>query len=151
MPEGLSAFNPETFLDQEIDTQFDTKYALVPDDDYTALIDNVVGREFINKETGERGIIADVTYELMDCDEVKETLGLKKAVVKQGLFLEYENGVLADGTGKNVKLGKLREATGQDKKGKPWKFSMLIGAGPVVVHVVQDGDYNKVVRVSAPL
>ena len=145
MPEEMSTFDPEIFLAKETDAQFETKYTLVPEDDYTALIEKVVGRQ---TQTGQ--IVVDVIWNLMDIDELKEKLNLRQAFVKQGIFLDYENGILAEGENANINLGKLREAVNQNKKGKPWSFNQLIGAGPATVHVVQDGDYNKVIRVSRP-
>jgi hypothetical protein len=32
------------------------------------------------------------------------------------------------GTGKNIQLGRVRAALGQNDENKPWKFSMLVGA-----------------------
>lgn len=146
MTEAMSAFDPESFLHQETEAQFETEYTKIPDGDYTALIEKVEGKQITSGQ-----IIADVTYSLMDVDKLKTELNLQQALVKQGLFLDYENGVLAEGANQNVNLGKLREAVGQNKKGKPWNFGMLVGAGPLVIHVVIDGDYNKVTRTSAPL
>ena len=44
------------------------------------------------------------------------------------------------GKGKNVALGRLREALGQNTPGKPWSFGMLVGqvAKVAVKHRITD-------------
>ncbi|MGH2638967.1 MAG: hypothetical protein ACRDF4_06765, partial [Rhabdochlamydiaceae bacterium] len=44
-------------------------------------------------------------------------------------FLELtSSGAIDFGKGKNVGLGRLREALGQNKIGKPWSFNMIRGS-----------------------
>jgi hypothetical protein len=48
--------------------------------------------------------------------------------VSQSLMLDMtESGALAVGTNKNVNLGRLREALGQNVSGRPWSPNMLQG------------------------
>jgi hypothetical protein len=102
----------------------------------------------------------DVQWKLLDVDEMKEKLGFqadRDLFVKQGIFVELEaDGSIAGGPNKNVKLGKVREAVGQNKAGKPWAPRQLIGAGPCIIRVTQRPDkddpeviYNDVGRVAA--
>jgi hypothetical protein len=144
MADELSAFDPALFLNQSTDQVFDTKYTLLPDGDYKAMVDKLAARR-----TGDGQIVLDIFWNLLDCDDLKAKLGLEKAIVKQGLFLDYEDGQLASGPNKNVKLGKVRAALKQDKKGQPWNFNKMLGAGPVTVHVGTNGDYNNVDRVAS--
>ena len=57
------------------------------------------------------------------------------------------------GSNKNVKLGRLREALGQNKNGQAWSFGMLKGAGPIKVSIEPDKknpeDYSRVVKVAS--
>ena len=143
MSEDLSTFDPALFLDQQVDTQFESNYTLLPVDDYKAMIEKVEARR-----TNEGQIILDIFWALLDVDELKAKLGLESAIVKQGIFLDYENGVLADGPNKNINLGQVRKALKQDKKGQPWSFRKLVGAGPATIHVIVKGDFNNVNRVA---
>lgn len=60
--------------------------------------------------------------------KVKEAIGRDSAQIRYGFFLDVtESGGLASGDGMNVKLGKLREALGQNRAGQSWSFKDLIG------------------------
>lgn len=153
--EEMSAFNPQEFLNTETEAQFETRYRPIPEGEYMAQVDSLNAKRL---DTGE--IILDVLYELLDCDKMKDDLGIHgKALSKQALWLDYENGILAEGANKNIKLGRLRAALGQDKKGKAWSFNHLIGAGPIMVNVIQkpakpdskdpEAIYNEVNRTAA--
>jgi len=123
-----STFDPATFMAQETAGPMETRYTPVPTDDYTATIDDVGVRE-----TGD-AIVLDITHLIHDA-ELAEKMGMDRLVVRQGIFLDIEpNGVIALGPNKNVKLGRLREAVGQNKPG-PWNFQMLKGAGPLRISV----------------
>jgi hypothetical protein len=68
--------------------------------------------------------------------------GREKVTCKQGIMLDLnEGGQLDMGKGKNVSLGKLREAIGLNSPGQPFSFSMIQGrmALGFVQHRV-DGD-----------
>jgi len=48
--------------------------------------------------------------------------------VRQSLMLDVRaDGALEFGKGKNVGLGRVREALGQNSTGRPWSFPMLGG------------------------
>lgn len=118
-----STFDPNVFLSQEIKGSNEVKYTPVPKGEYKAFIDDLNMDEYDEKP------ILVVTYALMD-EELKTTLGLEKPTVQDRIFLDMENGQLAFGANKNVRLGRLREAVGQNN-GKSWQFNQLRGAGPV--------------------
>jgi len=149
----MSTFDPDTFMQTSTDQSMDTEYPVMPEDEYQAFINKVIARKFVDKETGEDRGILDVLFEVSS-DKAKKATGQDTPIAKMGVFLELEeNGALALGMGKNVKLGKLREAAKQNKPGKPWSPPMLEGAGPFIIKVVidirEEGTYNKVVRVAA--
>ena len=148
-----STFDPATFMNTETEGVMETRYTPIPADDYTATIDDVVVREVTN----DRGssILLDVTH-LVHAPELAQKMGMERPTVRQGIFLDINpSGVVELGPNKNVKLGRLREAVGQNKPG-PWNFAKLKGAGPlkITVSVKPDKDdarimYNRVERTLA--
>ena len=147
----MSQFNPDTFLNTEIDEEFETHFTPIPADDYQAIIGDVKPRV-----TAKGQSILDVYYDLVDVDEIKKNLGVPELRVRQSIFLDInEHGGMEIGGNKNIKLGKLRKAVGQNQSGQPWAPSMLVGAGPVTVMVIEKPDaddpdtiYNEVKRVA---
>src|SRR5512147_1949483 len=121
----MSVFDPEAFMNSTTDAASETKYTPVPGGDYRPLIDDVKLR--VAKEP----MILDVTWQLLEVpQDVLDVLGRDKALVRQSLFLDIENGVLATGANRNVQLGRVREAVGQNQSGQVWSPRMLKGAGP---------------------
>lgn len=153
----MSMFDPDAFLSGTVDQEMDTSIPPIPEGNYKAIVEEVGARE-----SGEYKLL-DVTYELLEgemgegLDEIKEQLGRKKLTVRQSIFLDVdESGAIAIGDGKNIGLGRLREAAGQNRSGQPWSPLMLKGVGPLVIGVTQRPDkndetkvYNDVRRVAA--
>jgi len=124
-----STFDPESFMQQEMTGQMETRYTPVPANDYTSTIDDVVVRE-----TADGTKILDVTHLIHD-SQLAEDMGMEKLFVRQGIFLDIEpGGNIAIGPNKNVKLGRLREAVGQNTP-STWSFGLLKGAGPLRISV----------------
>lgn len=129
----MSVFNPEQFLQQTVTEAFETRMTPVPEGEYLASIDKLGMRTLPN--TGQP--ILDITWTILD-DAVKAALGLSKITVRQSVFLDLDaNGKLDNGANKNIRLGQIREAMGQNTPGQPWGPMMLNGAGPAKVKVVQ--------------
>lgn len=149
-----SVFDPETFLDLTVDQPFDTVRTTVPPrDDYMALIDDVKLRTVETKQGDAK--ILDINWDIQD-DTLRASLNLTKAIVRQSVFLQFdETGRrLAHGVNQNVQLGQVREAVGQNRPGA-WSVRMLIGAGPCRIKVSERVDeknpsikYNDVDRVT---
>ena len=145
-----SAFDPATFMNQETEGPMETRYTPLPEKDYTATIGD--GENDVVVRKAEDSILLDVTYVVHDA-ELAEKMGMERLSVRQGIFLDVgANGVIELGPNKNVKLGRLREALGQNKPG-PWNFAMLRGAGPILISVTIKPDkddptvqYNRVVK-----
>jgi hypothetical protein len=127
----------------------ETTYTPVPEGEYLGAIDDIKIRK------AKDSVICDVTWLIMD-DELKSKMNMDRITVRQSVFLDVEaNGALQLGPNKNVDLGRLRQALGQNGSG-PWSFSMLKGAGPVKLQIYIDPDktdpekkYNKVKRITA--
>lgn len=145
----MSEFNPDSFLNTETDEAGETHYTPIPEGDYHALVDDVTAREAKDSQ------ILDVIYEIID-EALKELMGMDKVTIRQSIFLDIENGAMAIGKNKNIKLNKLRDALGQNVSGKPWSPMMMKGAGPVLIKTTQKPDdddpeviYSNVSRVTA--
>lgn len=121
-------FNPEEFLDQQILESNSTQAVPVPVNEYVAVVADVKTRQWTKKDDPSvTGIALDLIWELDD-QAVKELLDRDKVTVKQGVMLDInEAGQLDMGKGKNVGLGRLREALNLNVPGQPFSFSMLNG------------------------
>ena len=121
-------FNPEQFLDQQFTEANDTKLVPVPVGEYTAIAGEVKCRQWQSKaDPSKSGVTLDVTWSLDD-GAVKELLGRDKVTVKQGLMLDItDSGGIDMGKGRNVGLGRLRDALNLNVPGQPFSFSMLNG------------------------
>ena len=145
-----SSFDADTFLNMSIDSSMEIRYTPVPKGDYTAHIDGIAVRKLPGEDGG---VLLDVTYQVHDA-AVEASLGLEKVLVRQGIFLDVEkNGALQLGPNKNIKLARLREALGQNNAGRSWKFSDLVGAGPLKISLEIEPDkkdpdtlYNRVTK-----
>ena len=134
----MSTFDEDVFLSTEVSEPSETKFTTVPGDVYTAYIDD----ELTFREYNEAPI-CDVRFILTGVDELTKKLNMDRLSVQHSLFIDVDKqGRLAFGVNKNVALGRLREALGQNKSGKPWSFQLLKGAGPVKITVVQRPDKN---------
>lgn len=150
----MSAFDPEQFLNQEHTEATSTTVEPVPEGEYSAQIENVTAKK-VETKNGDEIVIMDIIWDILD-DDVKASLGRDKVTVKQGLILDLtDEGSLDFSKGKNVRLGRLREALGQNKDGKPWSPGKMIGES-ATVQVTQRPDkndpeviYNDVGRVAA--
>lgn len=121
-------FDPNSFLEMQVTESNDTKATPVPVGEYTAVIGEVKVRPWQSKkDPSKSGMSLDVTCEVDDAN-VKEFLGRDKVVVRYSPMLDInEAGMLDMGKGKNLGLGRLREATDLNVPGTPFSFLMLTG------------------------
>lgn len=121
-------FNPDQFLDMQIAEANSTSLTPVPVGEYVAVCTEVKCRQWQKKDDPSvAGLALDLQWELDDAN-VKALLERDKITVKQGIMLDLtESGGLDMGKGKNVGLGRLREAVGLNTPGQPFSFSMLNG------------------------
>lgn len=146
------AFDADTFMNETLDDALDTKVVPIPEGEYEATIEDVVVRQFeskkIDEKTGAPRVITtlDITYLLLD-NRVAQELGRETVKVRGNIFLDLnEFGKIDTSKGKNISLGRLREAVRQNTPGQPWAFGMLKGAGPVMIKVTQrPGDSDDVI------
>lgn len=135
-------FNPEQFLDQQFTEANDTKLVPVPVGEYTAIAGEVKCRQWQSKaDPSKSGLTLDITWEIDD-PAVKELLGRDKVTVRQGIMLDLtDSGTMDMGKGRNVGLGRLREALNLNQPGQAFSFSMIPGrlAKVAVTHRI-DGE-----------
>jgi hypothetical protein len=139
-------FDPDTFMQQTVDEPMATEFRICPQGEYQAMIDDFDSKAFTHvewqdKQTGEQKSAPQFSCPFVIQDEkVKAELGREKLVVPAKMFLDINAaGGLDFGPDRNVRLGQIREATGQNVKG-PWSIMNLRGAGPVMVKVTHRQD-----------
>lgn len=145
----LTAFDPEQFSAMPIEGTNDTVFTPVDEGEYAAIVKD---KTFRTTDKGQ--VILDVVWELDDQGQ-KEKTGRDQLTVRQSIFLDRtESGGLDMGKGKNISLGRLREATGLNVPGQAFRFDDLVGK-PAMVKVTQRPDkddpdvvYNDVKKVS---
>lgn len=114
------SFDPNLFTQTTNEGELSTDYLTVQESEYPAVVKNVAARQ------AKDSIILDVNWSIDD-DAVREFMGRDEVLVRQSVFLEMtDNGTLDMGKGKNVQLGRLRQALGQNT-GAPWSPNMLEG------------------------
>jgi len=121
-------FSPEQFLDMQTTDSNDTKVIPIPPGEYFAVVSEVKVRPWQSKaDPSKAGIALDIQWALDD-QGLRELLGRDTVTVKQGVMLDMtEAGGLDMGKGRNVGLGRLREATNMNTPGQPFSFTMLTG------------------------
>ena len=128
--ENERTFDPELFMAKETEQEMETKYTPIPDDDYISMIDDKIALKEVNGSP-----VIDL-YHIIDDPELAERMGLERISVKQSIFCDVDAaGNLTFGPNQNIKLGKLREALGQNVPGQSWNVNMLAGAGPLRIKV----------------
>lgn len=148
----MSTFDPSTFEETVVEQSSETKMTPIPAGEYTAYVgDTLSWREYQGRQICVAPLlIADMP------EDVAETLGLgdRQPQIGYDMWLDTnEAGALEFGANKNVALGRLREALGQNRSGEPWSFKMLKGAGPLRVTIEPDKKnpdmYSRVTKITA--
>jgi hypothetical protein len=132
IPSG-TPFNAELLMGQQLNDANSTELIKVPEGEYTAVSEPISAESFKEfdirrgERAGTKGLKLNVVWLINDdSGALKEMLG-RAPKVTQGIMLDRGPQGLEMGKGKNVGLGRLREALGQNKTGIPWSFSMLGG------------------------
>src|SRR5690242_11516909 len=134
----MTTFNPDQFLQASYTEATDTHGLLCPEGDWRAQVSKLAVRTNKSKD-GNEYTAMDIVWEIID-DEARKHAGAEgdtKLFCRQGGILdliEASGGtkVLDFGRGKNVMLGRLREAFHQNHSGKPWSPSMMVGQMGIV-------------------
>ena len=125
--------NAQEFLGMTQQGANATKLELIPEMEVGAqiAIDGLDLKDFKYKRgdrEGQTGYRMTVKWEIDDpTGEIEKTIGRRPVIVQSVMLDVTEAGSLDMGKGKNVTLGRLREAVGQNTDGKPWNPQMLLG------------------------
>lgn len=122
-------FDADVFMQTAVTGASSTRVEQPDPGEYTAQVDKLDFDSFQGKKGPTKTYNKlSVTWDITD-ESVKATLGRDKVTVRQDMFLDLtESGSLDMGKGKNVSLGRLREAVGQNDPSRPWSPTMLQGA-----------------------
>lgn len=147
---GASLFNPDTFLDTQVEGNLSTRPVVHPIGKYQSLIKDVKAR----KVQGDKGqmVFLDVSHEVdgnQPVDDgsgrqVKDVTNRDKITVVDSIILDLTpTGQMDMRDGMNFRVGRYRAATGQNDlpPGQNWSPRMLIGQ-PVKVEVGHRNDKN---------
>lgn len=159
----MGTFDPDEFMSATIDQPLEVERTLCPEGEYKARIDDFTRDAFETFEfeykrgpnAGQQGSMTKFSCPIViDDDKVKADMGVDKVLVFYQCTLDFDDkGQLAWGKNRNIDLGKLRNAAGQNQPG-PWSPSMLRGAGPFMVKVAhrtgkrKDGSPFKVAEIA---
>lgn len=132
-----SVFDADSFAQTDYAESNDTELIPIDDGEYVAVAKKKDLR-LVETKQGEQ-VVLDVTWSIDDPAQ-KEKTGRDNLTVRQGIFLDRtESGSLDFGKGKNVGLGKLREAIGLNQPGQPFNFTMIEGR-PAIIKVTSRKD-----------
>ena len=144
----MTDFNPDAFLATETADANDTMEPSLPKGEYAGTIEGIKANPYQPPDGGDEILYVTIQWRLND-EKISEIFGNDRGwLADQRIRIETTNGrasgPIATGKGRNAQLGRLREALGQNKPGKPWSFSMLIGQSARVTAESEDGtgDYE---------
>jgi len=147
------SFDPATFLNTEVSEALDTKVVPCPVGEYLALADKIDVKTWSTKDGSKSGVKLEILWDVQD-ENVKALLSRDKVVVQQTVMLDTtEAGTLDLGKGKNIGLGRLREALDLNVAGQAFSFPMITGrlATVIVSHRVDGEDiYAEIRKVAKP-
>src|SRR6266576_3103877 len=118
----MVTFDPDTFMQQNVDQPLETEYVLCPTGEYPAMIDDFTSEaieqiDFEYKKgnrAGQPGSMTKFTCPFVINDaRAQAELGRDHVVVTQQIILDILNGGLDWGKNKNIPLGRIRNAVGQ--------------------------------------
>lgn len=122
-------FDPTQLLNISVDQATDTKLQPVPEGEYLALIESVDVKSGVISKGDKQG----QPWARLDCKviiddpQVEAAIG-RKPSIRAGIMLDLtDQGLLDLGKGKNVQLGRLREALNKNQPGVPFKLTDVAG------------------------
>lgn len=137
--------DPEQFMNQPTDPM-STTYPVIPEGEYPMMFDAdpemLVPRkvEWQDKQTGEDRFFWQMELRCIVQDEaVKAKLQLDRVTTRCRVNLDFnDDGSLSTDRTKNIFLGRIRDALGQNEAG--WVPKSLLGAGPFMGKVTHTSD-----------
>lgn len=148
-----TSFNPDEFLNTQYDEALDTKVTPCPVGEFPGLAEKVDIKPWAARDGSSSGLKLVVIWDIQD-EGAKQVAMRDPLRVKQEQMLDLtETGQLDMGKGKNVGLGRIREALGLNTPGEPFAFSMIQGrmANCKVSHRVSGEDIFDEIKAITPL
>lgn len=148
------SFDPTVFMNETYTEANDTKITPCPVGEYLAVAAKVDTKTWASRDGSKSGVKLEILWEIDDAN-VKELLGRDKVTSRQNIMLDLnEAGTGLDlSKGKNVGLGRLREALDLNTPGEAFSFAMIEGrlAKVSVSHRIDGEDiYDEVKKVAKP-
>lgn len=149
--------NTEEFLQTTTSESLDDKLEPCPEGEWLAVANSPEVADFVYKRgprEGETGYRMVIKWDIQD-EEAKQAVDRENLSVVQSILLDLNDtgDGLAMGKGKNIGLGQIRTALGQNEAGSEWSPAMIAGQ-PAKVKVkagmYQDRITAEVVGVTAP-
>lgn len=125
----MALFEADELLNMETEGSMETSMPPIPEGEWPAYVSEVKARSGTSK-AGNDYTMADVTWKIT-ADEVAQEVGIDEPQCRQSIFLDVGDNGLEMGRGKNIQLGRLRDAVGQNGPGA-WSLSDLEGASAIV-------------------
>ena len=123
-----SVFDPNTFGAMTFEGEMSTEAVPVPVGDWTFIIKKHKITAWQSKDDpNNKGLKVSFTCSTSDSDVVQKTEREENILTYEVMLDLKEDGGLDFGKGKNVRLGRLREATGLNEPGMRWSFDSFDG------------------------
>lgn len=146
------SFDPNTFLNMTVEETNDTKSIPCPAGEYLAIAEKIDIKTWSARDGSSSGLKVDILWDIQD-DNVKALLGRDSVKVGQQQMLDLtDTGQLDMGKGKNIGLGRIREALNLNVAGQPFSFGMIQGrmAKVLVSHrAVGEDVYAEIKKIAA--
>lgn len=147
------SFDPNTFLNSTYEEANDTKIVPCPAGEYLAIADKVEVKPWASRDGSSSGLKLSILWDIQS-DDAKAIVGRDSVKVPQDQMLDLtDTGALDMGKGRNVGLGRLREALGMNAPGEPFSMGAIQGrmAKVVVSHRPNGEDlYAEIKKVAKP-
>lgn len=145
---SMSTFDPNSFLNAQLTDANSTTFVPCPPGEYHAVtVEEPKFRENQGKADPSKSYLSmDILWEISD-PAVVEVTSRNPTRVRQSILIDRnDTGNLDMGKGKNIALGRLREAVGLNEPGKPFSFRQLAGqtAKVTVINRPDPSDPDKV-------
>ena len=129
----MTEFDPTTFMNQTMNQALDTVFLPCPPGEYMAVATKTQVLPWAKGDGSSSGLKLQINWEIQD-DKAKATTGRDPLTVRQDQMLDLtDNGALNLAKGRNIGLGRIREALGLNKEGKDFSLAMLEGQVAKVV------------------
>lgn len=141
----MDTFDPDVFMNQTVDSALETDYRMCPEGVYQAMIDDFTREAFGLAKWTDKNDGSPRSQPTFNCpfvildEKAKAEVGREKVLVEARMFLDMNGAQLDTGPNKNVLLGRIRNAVGQNSSGS-WTPSQLRGSGPLMVTVKHEPD-----------